>query len=193
MRAFKGFKPDLTCLGYQFKESGLNETKEANCRSNGFHCAENALDCLYHYPRWKQSVYYEVEASGDLDEDEFDSKISCTQMYLIRKLNLMQLLIEGIVYMVQHPKRKWSSIVKREQGTASDGYVVVRGEAPMARGGLGDILAIIKEEADTHEVLEVGLFKIDGKQYLPDTWYDVYANNMEEKNVQRKTISMQAA
>ena len=45
MIAYKGFRPGLICLGYQFV-MGLNTTAEANCRANGFHCAENPLDCL---------------------------------------------------------------------------------------------------------------------------------------------------
>ena len=33
----------------------------------------------------KNSVYYIVDASGDLDEDGEDSKISCTKMRLLKK------------------------------------------------------------------------------------------------------------
>lgn len=45
MYAYKGFEPDLSCRGYRFV-MGKNVTPEANCASNGFHCAENPLDCL---------------------------------------------------------------------------------------------------------------------------------------------------
>lgn len=193
MRAFKGFRTDLTCRGYQFKASGINRTEEANCRGNGFHCAENPLDCLNYYPNWRQSVYYEVEAEGDLDEDEFDSKISCTQLTLIRKLSLEQLLLEAIVYMVRHPGREWNSHVCEEQGTAGNGYAVVRGKNPMARGGLGDILAILKEDPSTHEVLEVGMFRIGGEQYQPDIWHDVSCRRVEGVNEESKAIKAKAA
>ena len=56
MRAFKGFRRDLTCLGYRFQEDKVNRTSEANCCQNGFHCAENPLDCLSYYWDWKNSV-----------------------------------------------------------------------------------------------------------------------------------------
>ena len=59
-------------------KTGINKTDQANCRKNGFHCAENPMDCLDYYSDWKNSVYYEVDAAGDIDEDEIDSKISCT-------------------------------------------------------------------------------------------------------------------
>ena len=45
MIAYKGFRPGLICRGYQFV-MGLNTTEKANCRENGFHCAEDPLDCL---------------------------------------------------------------------------------------------------------------------------------------------------
>ena len=48
MIAYKGFHPGLVCRDYQFV-MGLNTTDEANCAQNGFHCAENPLDCLSYY------------------------------------------------------------------------------------------------------------------------------------------------
>lgn len=48
MYAYKGFEPDLSCRGYRFV-MGKNVTPEANCASNGFHCAEDPLDCLTYY------------------------------------------------------------------------------------------------------------------------------------------------
>ena len=59
MIAYKGFHPGLICRGYQFV-MGLNVTEQANCAANGFHCAENPLDCLSYYPDMKQSA-----GSGD--------------------------------------------------------------------------------------------------------------------------------
>ena len=116
MKAYKGFCKDLTCLGFRFKEDEVNRTKEANCLKNGFHCAENPLDCFFYYPNWNNSVYYEVDASGDLDEDAVDSKISCTEMRLVRRLSLKQMLFEAAVYMVEHPKRQWNCRVSKETG-----------------------------------------------------------------------------
>ena len=174
MKAFKAFKTDLTCLGYSFTESGWNETEEANCKCNGFHCAENPLDCLSYYPDWKSSVYYEVEAAGDLDEDGVDSKISCTKLRLVRRLTLTQFLLEAILYMVQHPKRSWNSHVHHEQGIARNGFIIVRGKEPVAQGDKGDVVAILKEN-DDGEILEVGLFEAEES----GVWYDVYGNCIE--------------
>lgn len=174
MVAYKGFKTDLTCRGFQFTDKGINRTGEANCRKNGFHCAENPLDCLNYYGDWKHSVYYKVEASGDLDEDGTDSKISCTEMRLIKKLGLKELLFEAAVYMVQFPKRGWNRRVDKESGQAVNGFAVVRGKSPRACGEKGAILVILKEKGSSQEISEVALIEIDGKKYMPGVWYDVH-------------------
>ena len=84
MIAFKGFNSDMSCRGYKFA-MGINRTEKANCASNGFHCTENPLDCLNYYPRIDNSVYCIVDACGDVDEDDNDSKISCTELNIIKK------------------------------------------------------------------------------------------------------------
>ena len=99
MIAYKGFEKDLVCRGYQFTKDKVHETDQANCRENGFHCAENPLDCLCYYRDWKNSVYYLVEASGDLDEDGADTKISCTRLRLLKELDFKRFLLHGVAYM----------------------------------------------------------------------------------------------
>ena len=97
MLAYKGFEKGLICRGYQFT-MGKNVTDQANCQRNGFHCAANPLDCLYHYPNIYTSEYYLVKAEGDLDEDAYDSKISCTELTILRKLDVEQLILHGLAY-----------------------------------------------------------------------------------------------
>ena len=141
MIAYKGFHPGMVCIGYQF-QMGLNVTKEANCRQNGFHCAEDPLDCLSYYSDVDHSEYYIVNAGGDIDEDEFDSKISCTELTVLRRLTKEELFTLGLAFMADHPKRKWNSHVKKDKAMACCGYAVVRGVDPVAQGSRkGDVLA----------------------------------------------------
>ena len=102
MIAYKGFRPGLICRGYQFV-MGLNTTEKANCRENGFHCAEDPLDCLSYYSSLEHSEYYIVNAGGDIDEDEHDSKIACTELTVIKRLTKEELFLHGLAYMVDHP------------------------------------------------------------------------------------------
>lgn len=85
MIAYKAFRPGLICRGYQFV-MGLNVTDKANCARNGFHSAENPLDCLSYYP-FEDSEFYLVDAGGDIDEDNSDSKISCTELRILKQLS----------------------------------------------------------------------------------------------------------
>ena len=172
MIAYKGFHSGLVCRGYQF-QMGLNVTEKANCAKNGFHCAEDPLDCLSYYPNMDSSEYYLVDAGGDIDEDGDDTKISCTELTVLKKLSCEEFFLHVLAYMADHPQRECNWHVQRESGTAQGGFVVVRGIAPKARGPLGSVLAMAKEDAATGKVSQVALGRVDGGEIRPDTWYDI--------------------
>ena len=104
MIAYKGFNKGLVCLGYHFN-MGLNVTPEANCRKNGFHCAEDPLDCLTYYSNMDESEYYIVNAGGDVHEDGSDTKISCTELTIIKKLSRKEFVMHALAFIADHPKR----------------------------------------------------------------------------------------
>lgn len=172
MIAYKGFEPGLICLGYQFV-MGLNVTEKANCRANGFHCAENPLDCLTYYPNIDQSEYYLVDARGDIDEDGDDSKIACTELTIIKHLSREEFFLHGLAYIADHPLLKGNRRVSTDRTTAVNGYAVVRGIDPIAKGAVGDILAFAKEDPITRNIIQVSLARIDGEKIMPDIWYGV--------------------
>ncbi len=172
MIAYKGFEKGLICRGYQFS-MGLNRTQEANCKENGFHCAENPLDCLTYYANMEHSEYYIANAGGDVHEDGSDTKISCTELTIIKKLSRMDFFLHALAFMVDHPRREWSSHVSRDRGEAKHrGYAVVRGNDPVARGDVGCILAFAKEDSSGN-IIQVALAEVDGKRIIPDVWYGV--------------------
>lgn len=180
MIAYKGFDPGLNCRGYQF-QMGLNVTDKANCARNGFHCAEDPLDCLSYYSDMNRSEYYLVNAGGDVDEDDRDSKISCTELTILKKLDREEFFLHALAYMMDHPGRKCSSRVMRDIGTTGKcSYVLVRGVDPMARGGRDSILAFAKEEPKTGRIIQVTLTCVDGKRAKPDVWYDA---DLKERTV----------
>lgn len=172
MIAYKGFHPGLVCRDYQFV-MGLNVTEKANCAANGFHCAENPLDCLSYYSNMEQSEYYLVQPGGDIDEDNCDSKIACTELTIIKKLKREEFFLHALAYMVDHPNRVWNGNVHRNFAEANGGFAVVRGIDPIAKGHLGDILAFAKESVDGKRIIQVALAQVDGKKVMPDTWYGV--------------------
>ena len=172
MIAYKGFEKGLVCRGYQFV-MGLNCTEKANCRENGFHCAEDPLDCLTYYSNMDNSEYYIVNAGGDVHEDGVDTKISCTELTIIQKLSREDFFLHALAFMVDHPKREWSSHVIKDMGSAQYRYyAVVRGKDPIASGPKGSILAFAKEDAEGN-ISQIALAKVDGKKLLPNVWYGV--------------------
>lgn len=180
MIAYKGFGTGLRCRGYQF-QMGLNVTDKANCAQNGFHCAENPLDCLSYYSDMEHSEYCLVNAGGDVDEDGRDSKISCTELTILKKLNREEFFLHALAYMMDHPARECSSRVTRDSGSAEEnGFVVVRGVDPVAKGGQNSILAMAKEEPGTGKIVQVMLACVDGTRAKPDVWYDA---DLKERTV----------
>lgn len=179
MIAYKAFEHGLICRGYQFS-MGLNRTEKANCRQNGFHCAEDPLDCLTYYSDMDRAEYYVVDAGGDIDEDGYDTKISCTELTVLKKLTKWDLFLHSLAFMADHPLREWSRHVKKDRAEASIGYAVVRGTDPVACGKRGDILAFAKEDPVSGRIIRVGLAQVDGRRILEGTWYGV---DMEERQV----------
>ena len=180
MIAYKGFRPGMICIDYQF-QMGLNVTEKANCRQNGFHCAEDPLDCLSYYGDVDHSEYYIVNAGGDIDEDEVDSKISCTELTVLKRLTKEELFLHGLAFMADHPKRKWNKHGRKDRAEARGGYAVVRGADPIAKGcRKGDVLAFAKEDPATGSIQQIVVATIDGKTLLPDVWYGA---NLEKRTV----------
>lgn len=157
---------------------GLNVTDKAHCVSCGFHCAENPLDCLTYYSNLRSAEYYIVDAGGDVHEDGKDTKIACTELSILKKLTVKELFLHGLVFMAKHPNREWSCNVSRDRASAHGGYTVVRGLDPIACGAMGDILAFAKEKEDG-TVVQVSLVEVDGKNIMPNRWYDTNLTERE--------------
>ncbi|MCX4371589.1 MAG: hypothetical protein OSJ58_07105 [Dysosmobacter sp.] len=179
MIAYKGFHPGLICRDYKFV-MGLNVTEKANCRANGFHCAEDPLDCLTYYSDMERSEYYLVNAGGDIDEDDNDSKIACTELTILKKLEREEFFLHALAYMVDHPGRKWNSHVQKDMGRTQYGFVIVRGADPVATGKKGDILAFAKESPGSSNIIQVAITRVDGKKVKAGIWYDT---NLIERKV----------
>ena len=177
MQAYKAFHKGLTCRGYQFKE-GLNVTDQANCVKNGFHCAENPVDCLSYYPDVRSSEYWLVDAGGDIDEDACDSKIACTELTLLKRLSLKTYFLHCLIWLAINPKDRKGSNVHINDGKADRGYCIVYGEHPIARGvRKGDILALLQVNKKG-EVLSLNVHTVGQKHIKPDVYYDVFGTEV---------------
>ena len=97
---FKGFKPGLVAtLGngtFRYVPNELNETEKAMCASTGFHYCLDPWDCLNWYTWNGKNEFWAVAAGGDVDEDGYGSRSSCTKLVPLRKLTAEEFLRTAI-------------------------------------------------------------------------------------------------
>ena len=176
MIAYKGFNGDLTCtMGngrFQYEIGHTYTNDKAGCGRTGYHCVEEPIEVLSWYPAGP-SRYCMVDAAGDISEDGFE-RIACTEIKILKEITLQQLGILECKWQQDHPNRTYSKHVKRNSGMAKEnGIVVVRGKQPKAAGQIGSTIFLLREEKDTHDIAEIGVFQIDGEEYKPDVYYRV--------------------
>ncbi len=180
MTCYKAFEPGLICRGYKYRP-GLNVTEKANCAANGFHCAVDPLDCLAYYPDIKKSVFCLVEALGDIDEDANDSKVSCTELKIVRQLSLKDFFLHILIYMAKHPSKNSRGKISDDRGIARNGYTIVRGRYPAGRGELGDIIALLQDDGEGN-TLGLNVYVIDGENLKENTYYDIYGKEVKDRD-----------
>ena len=95
MKAFKGFNKDLTCRGFQYEEGKEFHTEKAECCEEGFHACEYPLDCFGYYSP-AQSVFHEVELSGEMDKSGDNTKVCATDIKIGARISIAGLVKAAI-------------------------------------------------------------------------------------------------
>ncbi len=93
MKGFKVFNSDWTCRGFQF-EVGKTFTEDVTpvCCDRGFHFCTKAADCFSYYSFDPDNKVAEVEALGDIDTNNDDSKCSTNKIHIIREITWQEVL-----------------------------------------------------------------------------------------------------
>ena len=93
MKGFKVFNSDWTCRGFQF-EVGKTFTEDVTpvCCDRGFHFCTKAADCFKYYDFNPDNKVAEVEALGDIDTNNDDSKCSTNKIHIIREITWQEVL-----------------------------------------------------------------------------------------------------
>ncbi len=108
VHAFKGFKPDLTCRGFQFEEGGTYEHDgPVEVCSAGFHAVLLPLD-VFHYYRPTESVYHLVELEGVTPRQGDDSKAAARKITVGASIG-----VPGLVR--AHVEAIWSQVKKSSE------------------------------------------------------------------------------
>ena len=105
MKAYKGFKNDMTCRDFQYEEGKEYHEERALCCDTGFHACEYPLDCFRYYAP-ADSVYHEVEQTGDIDKSEGDSKVASTEIKIGAKIGIPGLVQAAIEYTSKRCEKK---------------------------------------------------------------------------------------
>lgn len=188
MIAYKGFHKDLTCtMGkgtFKYEPGVTYKEDSAKCTSTGFHCTEDPLGCLYWYDG-EGDRYFLVKAEGDINEDDYHSKISCTELTLVKELTRVQLAAHACRYMQRYPKRKSDSkYVCVDKGKADGDFIIVRGKHPAAAGRKGTVLFLIQEEARSKKIKMIEIYEVNGKDIKPNKYYGM--GGVEVKQCEKK-------
>ncbi len=137
---------------YRFKPEEKHVEESSKTVKSGFHCCENPFECLTYYSLQSNNRYWQVEASGSIDEDDSE-RIACTELTLIKELSIKELACYGMAYIIEHPMRdKWKQSMRgievaenKAEGTCKDYIAIARGNLPKVKGTEGAILGLIME------------------------------------------------
>ena len=108
IKSYKGFNKDMTCRGFQYEEGKEYEEETADACRSGFHACEYPLDCFNYYSP-NESVYHEVEQSGEFDRGEDDSKVSSTKIKVGVRLDIAGLVKAAIDFTMNRVKKEAKS------------------------------------------------------------------------------------
>ncbi|WP_213154792.1 DUF7666 domain-containing protein [Pseudomonas aeruginosa] len=119
--AYKGFKQDLTCRGYQFEIGGTYKHEgEVEACASGFHSCEYPLDVFGYYAPG-ESRFAIVKASGQLSRHDDDSKIASDTLVVEAEISMPTMISRALDWIMSKVDKSVEQTVVGE--TASNtGY-----------------------------------------------------------------------
>lgn len=197
MRTYKGFTEDLKATYgngiFQYEPGKTYREEKSKTRSTGFHAAEYLPDCMMWYGLNGKSRFFLCESGGSIDEEDGCSMVVSTELTLIKELDLLDIAGHTMMYMVEHPQRKWISTVGGVMITNDAAYTktgtllaIARGERPIVYGIEGMAVGWILESEGNIIAAKVGVVGQSGIK--PGVKYTITANR-ELVEVQDETES----
>ena len=129
---FKGFDQNMKCRDFQYKVGEVFKFDgpvkccpgESDIRAGkgGFHFCENPLD-VFRYYEPGQSVFHEVEGSGQTQKHDEDSKVACTEIRIGASLKLHDFIGASLKF-----------LFSRKYETSTSNHIVQDSSASSATG-----------------------------------------------------------
>ena len=140
MKSYKGFNKDMTCRGFQYEE-GKEYTHDGavSVCNAGFHACEDPIDC-FAYCAPGQSVYHEVEQSGDISKDNDDSKVASSVIKIGGRIDVLGIAKAHFEYVksrttFEHTDPKQATAGNYGAATAGDRGAATAGNYGAATAG----------------------------------------------------------
>ena len=87
MKGYKVFNSDWTCRNYKYEVGKTYEMEEHPiCCNNGFHFCTNLSDCFNYYGFNTNNKVAEIEALGEIDKSDDDTKHCTNKIEIVREL-----------------------------------------------------------------------------------------------------------
>jgi hypothetical protein len=104
IKGFKGFDKDLKCRSMQFEVGKeFQVSGKVECCNNGIHGCENPLDVLNYY-KVGQSRYCIVEGSGEIDQNNEDSKFAVSKIKIIAEIGIKGIIESAVKFIFEKVK-----------------------------------------------------------------------------------------
>jgi hypothetical protein len=93
MKGYKVFEPDWTCRGFQYAVGEVfEEDVTPSCCNRGFHFCKELKDCFNYYKFNPENKVAEIEALGDIDTQDDDSKCCTNKIKIVREISWEEVL-----------------------------------------------------------------------------------------------------
>jgi len=125
VKGFKVFNPDFTCKGVQFEEGKTFEIDgPIQICHRGLHFCTKASHCFSYYTFDPNNIVCEVEAIGEVQGHDEDSKMCTDKLRILRRLTWQEVLVaanEGANNTGHSNSGNWNS-GNRNSGDSNSGY-----------------------------------------------------------------------
>ena len=194
MKAYKGFKKDITCRGFQFEEGKAYHADTAVLCHCGFHACLDPLDCLRYYDPC-DSVYHEVEIDNVSEQREDDTKVVAKDIKIGSRLSIKDIVKESIDFTFSNVQKEnntdcasgdsssqaasgysssqaASGDYSSQETTGKNCVMMSAGNEGQAKGKIGSWIVLTEWKSRGNESIPTVVAKrIDGTEVKEDTWY----------------------
>lgn len=186
METFKGTDKDMKCYGGFQYELGKTYVDDGaiRCRDKGIHSCEVPMDVLSYFAPTGGNRFFFGEATGEIDRDDDDSKISSSEFTLKAEIGIAGLIKAQVEYVKRLMKGHISQEVRGHAAAQGDcGYAEVHGKNSIAvafgvdgrvmGSQIGQLLTLYQWELIDNSLTPISgiTVRVDGDTIKPGVWY----------------------